>query len=112
MSGETQTEQGNERVGERPSGWFAFNEKPVLLQFREPYFSVTYPAYEPQMKEGGVVAVPVLNGILHVEPDGCGGVMLILERPTGHGSDTLLMAVKPADVVFCTHVHESRIVTQ
>jgi hypothetical protein len=112
MSGETQSEQGNAVAVERPSGWFNFNEKPVMLQFREPYIGVDYPAYRPTVKDGGVVAAPVLNGILHVEPDGSGGVMLILERPTGHGGDTLLMAVKPADVVFCTHINESRIVTQ
>lgn len=112
MSDEAQTEQGNERVGERPTGWFAFNEKPVMVQLREPYIGCTY-GYVPSMdQEGGVRAVPVLSGVLHVEPDGCGGVMLVVQQPTGNGSDFAMVALKPADVVYCTHIHQSRIVTQ
>jgi hypothetical protein len=113
MSGEAQAEQVNENVGERPTGWFAFNEKPVMLQLREPYIGCTY-AYQATQDEssGGVRAVPVLSGVLHVEPDGCGGVMLVVQMPTGHGSDFAMVALKPADVVYCTHIHQSRIVTQ
>lgn len=100
-------------TGERPSGWFAFNEKPVMLQLREPYIGVTY-AMQPSMDPsgGGVRAVPVLSGVLHVEPDGNGGVMLVIQMPTGNGNDYSLVALKPADVVFATHIHQSQIITQ
>jgi hypothetical protein len=38
--------------------------------------------------------------------------MLVVQMPTGHGSDFAMVALKPADVVYCTHIHQSRIVTQ
>jgi hypothetical protein len=99
-------------TGERPSGWFAFQEKPVMIQLREgqPYWGVN-PAYEPVTKNGDIVAVPVLRGILHVEPDGAGGVMLVVQMPTGNGNDFALVTVRPADVLYCTHIHQSMIVT-
>ena len=109
-------EQQAERqvTGERPSGWFAFQEKPVMIQLREgqPYLGVDY-AYElmKDAESGGVKAVPVLSGVLHVEPDGDGGVMLVLQVPTRVGNDFALIYVRPADVLYCTHIHQSRIVT-
>jgi hypothetical protein len=105
-------EQTGPSAGERPSGWFAFNEKPVMLQLRDPYIGCTY-QYSPAMdKEGGVRAVPILSGILHVEPNGNDGVMLVLKMPTGNGEDFALVAVAPSDIVYATHIHQSRIVTQ
>jgi len=106
-------DQDAQVTGERPSGWFAFNEKPVMLQLREPYIGVTY-AMQPSIdsSSGGVRAVPVLSGVLHVEPDGSGGVMLIIQMPTGNGSDFAMVALKPADVVYATHIHQSLIVQQ
>lgn len=112
MSGEN-SEATETPAGERPSGWFVFNEKPVMLQLREPYIGCTY-EYAPAMAEdkSGVRAVPVLSGILHVEPNGNGGMMLVLKMPTGNGADFALVTVDPADVVYATHIHQSRIVTQ
>ena len=99
--------------GERPSGWFAFNDKPVMVQLREPYIGCSY-GYAPSVdkESGGVRAVPILSGVLHVEQDGCGGIMLVIQMPTGNGQDYCLVAFKPADVVFATHIHQARIVTQ
>jgi hypothetical protein len=100
--------------GERPSGWFAFNERPVMLQLEQPYIGCDYTdhSYGPAMDaEKNVRAVPLLTGILHVEPDGAGGVMLVLQMATGNGNDFALIAVKPKDILYCTHIHQSRIVT-
>jgi hypothetical protein len=99
-------------AGDRPSGWFAFQEKPVMLQLSEPYMACDY-SYGPCVdKEGNVRATPILQGILHVEPDGAGGMMLVVEMHTGHGNDVVLIAVKPRDVVFCSHIVQSQIITQ
>lgn len=114
MSNENQEAQPETSAptGERPSGWFAFHEKPVMLQLRDPYIGCTY-SYQPSMdNEGGVRAVPVLSGVLHVEPDGDGGLMLVIQMPTGNGQDFAMVAVKPADVLYATHIHQARIVTQ
>lgn len=108
MSDEAQTETPAQ--GDRPTGWFAFHEKPVMLQLREPYMPPTF-GYEPTMSKEGVVAVPVLSGVLHVEPDGNGGTMLVLQKQIGD-SDSLWITVKPEDVVYATHIHQARIVTQ
>lgn len=112
---EQQEETSVQPTNERPSGWFAFNNKPVMLQLEQEkaYIGCDY-SYGPSIdkESGGVRAVPILSGVLHVEPDGSGGVMLIIEMPTGNGSDVALVAVKPKDVVYATHIHQSRIVTQ
>lgn len=99
-------------TGERPSGWFAFNDKPVMVQLREPYIGCSY-GYAPSVdkESGGVRAVPILSGVLHVEPDGNGGIMLVIQMPTGNGNDFCLVAFKPADVVYVTHIHQARIVS-
>jgi len=94
-------------------GWLHFHGKPVMLQLSQAYIGCTY-AYSPTIDKetGGALAVPVLSGQLSVEPDGCGGVMLVLRMMTGNGNDYAIVAVKPQDVVFATHIHEARIVTQ
>jgi len=112
MAEENAQEQETQVTGERPSGYFAFNEKPAMLQLREPYIGCTYAHIPAMNKEGGAIAVPVLSGVLHVEPDGAGGIMLVVEMPTGSGKDFALVAVSPRDVLYCTHIHQSRIVTQ
>jgi len=107
------TEQQHEApaTGDRPSGWFAFAEKPVMLQLKKEYIGCTY-AYQPTLSEDGtgVRATPILSGVLHVEPDGNGGIMLALQMPM-EGSDFALIALNPSMVDYCTHLHQSRIIT-
>ena len=95
-------------AGDRPSGWFAFAEQTVLLQLKEAYIAVTY-AYQPVMKDGGVVASPILTGVLHVEPSGNGGVMLALQMPM-EGNDYSLVAINIDMIAYCTLIHQSRVV--
>jgi hypothetical protein len=97
-------------TGDRPSGWFAFAEKPVMLQLKSPYIGCSY-AYQPSMaEEGGVRATPILSGVLHVEPSGNGGIMLALQMPM-EGSDFALIALSPDMIEYCTHLHQSRIIS-
>jgi hypothetical protein len=92
-------------------GWLRYHGRPVMLQLKEPYYLVTY-GYEPDMaKEGGVKAVPFLRGMLSVEPAGDGGAILMMTVPVPNTSDTLLVSVHPKDVLYCTHINQSRIVT-
>jgi hypothetical protein len=92
-------------------GWLRYHGRPVMLQLKEPYYLVTY-GYEPDVtKEGGVKAVPFLRGMLSVEPAGDGGAILMMTVPVPKTNDTLLVAVQPKDVLYCTHINESRIVT-
>ena len=67
-----------------------------MLQLKEPYIGVTY-ALQPSIdkESGGVRAVPVLSGVLHVEPDGNGGIMLVMQMPTGNGSDFAIVTRMP-----------------
>ena len=95
-------------AGDRPSGWFAFAEQTVLLQLKEPYIAVTY-AYQPVMKDGGVVASPILTGILHVEPSGNGGIMLALQMPM-EGNDYSLIVIGIEMIAYCALIHQSRVV--
>jgi hypothetical protein len=108
---ENETAAESSPTGDRPSGWFAFNEKPVMLQLVEPYIGCTF-AYQPTMSEdgSGVRATPVLSGVLYVEPDGNGGIMLAI-RMQLEGSDFCLVAVNPKIIHYCTHLHQSRIVS-
>jgi len=110
MSEENATErEKSPQTGDRPSGWFAFADKPVMLQLKEPYIGCSY-AYSPSMaKEGGVIATPVLSGVLHVEPNGNGGVMLALQMPM-EGKDFALIGFSPDMIAFCTHIHQPRII--
>jgi hypothetical protein len=83
-----------------------------MLQLAEPYIACSYSYAPVHDKEGNVRATPILQGILHVEPDGSGGVMLVIEMRTGNANDVALIAVKPGDVVFCSHIVQSSLITQ
>jgi len=91
------------------SGWSAFHERQVMLQLREPYLIITH-GYEVDMTADGARALPVLSGTLFVEPNGSGGVLLVLRRQLSD-KDYLVVAVNPADVLYCTHIHRSAIVS-
>jgi len=47
--------------------------------------------------------------VLHVEPDGNGGIMLAIQIQAGE-RDFILVALHPKMVLYCTHVHQARIV--
>lgn len=91
------------------SGWSAFHEREVMLQLREPYLVITY-SYNVDMTDEGAKALPFLSGKLFVEPNGAGGVLLVLRRQLSE-SDYLVVAVNPGDVLYCTHIHRSTIIT-
>lgn len=104
---------------EKSAGWFVFDEKMVQIQVREPYIGVNYSRtvegapYKPTTTpEGAVRATPVLSGTLFVKPSGTpSGLILILRTQIGDSSDFALISIHPEDVLNCTHIHQSRIVT-
>lgn len=107
----TEQQQQDPATGDRPSGWFAFAEKPVMLQLKSPYIGCTY-AYKALRSEDGdgFVAAPILSGILHVEPSGNGGIMLVLQMPMA-GNDFTLIALNIDMIEYCSHIHQPRIIT-
>lgn len=114
----TQQEQQAAPTTASPCGWAFYAGKPVLLQLREPYWGVEgdYTPTTSKNEEGaviGVVAVPFLSGILHIQPDGENGVLLVIQRPFPDRPGFAYVALKPSDVLYCTHLNErepSRIV--
>lgn len=95
------------------SGWSAFHEQECLVQLREPWIGVTM-NHRPVMAEdgSGVRATPVLTGMLLVEEGHIPGeMMLILRCAIPESRDYTLITMHPRDVLYCTHVVQSRIVT-
>ena len=115
MNDEAATEATDPNAEQAPapeteSGWMAFNERMVMLQFDQPYIGVNVPSHQPSTDPtGGVRATPILTGTLLVAPNGNGGVMLVLRMQVSE-KDYALVQVKAENVLFCTHVNESRII--
>lgn len=111
MKSDTVRAPDGEAVEVPETGWIHFHERTVMLQLREPYIGVEYTgdSYRPSMADGGVKATPMLSGVLSVEPNGEGGVMLILRRYIS-GRDQLLWGGFPRDVLYCTHIEQSSII--
>ena len=102
------------RAPRDPVGWAHFHGKMVMLQFREPYIGVDYRGdiYQPTMaKDGvGVAAIPLFIGILYVEHT-LEGILLIVRRPIAE-REACVIAVRPDDVLYCTHIQRSSLVSR
>ena len=111
-------EQEENTKPDRPrtvSGWWRFHEKHVLLQLLRPYGATKVgvdgwlrPANfadvgscktdDPQASQQAFAeAIP---GMLFVEPNGSGGVVLILKTLAANGDATV--ALNPEMVAYCT----------
>jgi hypothetical protein len=122
----SEPEEQTERAAQsrEPRGWLRFHEQQVLLQLREPYGGVkvaangmvipasmaevgSVPADDPAARNQAFAqAVP---GRLYVEPNGSGGVVLVLKTLCANGTATV--ALDPEAVLYCT-MAESRLVHQ
>jgi hypothetical protein len=92
-------------------GWQLFHGKMVMLQFREPYIGVDFrgDTYQPSMSRdgAGVAAIPIFAGVLSVEYT-LEGIVLIVRRRISE-RESCVIAVSPADVLYCTHIQRSLI---
>jgi hypothetical protein len=89
-----------------PHGWMLFDGQAVVLQLKEPYIGVTYPADVMRNAEGKWQLTPVLRGILRVLPNGDGGLVLMLQIPEPSAGTLTFITVHPADVRYCTHIEK------
>jgi hypothetical protein len=101
-----QNEQEESRT-QQIVGWLRYQGKPVMLQLREPYFGVTYQYVPDQAPGGGARAIPFLRGIFTVEPNGTGGMVFIVHMPIGDSKDVAVIALRPEDVLYCTHIERA-----
>jgi len=87
-----------------PIGWSRFHEREVMLQLREPYLGVSY-GYMPVVdKDGNVVAIPFLKGMLFVTVGEDASVLLVIRMPVPQSEDFMMITVHPKDVLHCTHI--------
>ena len=91
------------------TGWGVFHGSLVMVQLREPYLVPGFD-YQPQLKEGGAVAIPVINGVMMVERAGPKGEVILLLRvsPNPNAKNFLIISVHPQDVLYCTHIHQEQ----
>jgi hypothetical protein len=94
---------GAEPAPETPIGWLIFDQQLVVIQLKEDYIGVTYPAEVVVNKENAPFRTPLLRGVLRVLPNGEGGILLVLMtadpiNPAGR----VHLTIHPADVLHCT----------
>lgn len=102
-----------------PVGWRRFHGKLVLLQLAVPYGAVRYPNVPirardvnpnvPPEQADGFAYTETLPGVLYVEADAHGLLLLIEIQAPPDGKDKATIAIHPEDVRFCTMVERSLI---
>ena len=91
-------------------GWYAFHERNVLLQLREPYMVVEVApngAHELALApdKQGVQALPFISGTLFVQRSGTpSGLLLVVRVPIRNTTGFGLITMSPEDVLYCTHI--------
>lgn len=126
MSAEATTERADgqpkpEPAPQHPRGWLRFHQKLVLVQLAVPYGAVKFPnaparmsdvnpQVDPRSPENGIAYCEALPGVLYVEQNADGSVLLMLETAAApDGRDRATIAIHPSNVNYCTMVERSLI---
>lgn len=87
------------------AGWLQYQGQTVVVQLSFPYVAVTHPALPMAHEPGGHwIRMQVLRGVLHVRPDGSGGLMLILGMadPDPEKNARVFVVLDQANILACT----------
>jgi len=86
-----------------PLGWLRFDGHAVLLQLATPCVGALSDAAfpRPAMNGNDPVFTKVMPGTLHVEGNGAGGVLLVLETVTVDNQPAMI-AIPPDCIEYCT----------
>lgn len=101
-----ETRAREEGFAERFRAWTAYEGRVVCVQLKDSYAGVTGTSASLVFnKEGNLVAVPFLRGVLSVRRDGAGiRILISTPDPNPNISGMAQVLVDPTEVSFCTTV--------